>query len=220
MKNSLNLFIDSEDVIRCSSRIAEANQLAFNEKCPKLLRNYSKFTKLVALKCRQDVYHCGVQATLCNLQNNYWIVRGRQKVKSILMNCVVCKIIQGEPLALQETPALPSYHINCSHAFENTVLDFARPLYSKGDYSSSGEMYRCYVLQFTCCITRAVHLKLTTDVNSNSVILLALHRFISRRGMPRSFISNNFKTFKSVDVKRFCNTKEIVWKFMLERSLW
>ena len=27
------------------------------------------------------------------------------------------------------------------------------------------------------------------------------------------FIGNNFKTFKSVDVKRFCNTKEIVWKF-------
>ena len=220
MKNSLNLFIDSEDVIRCRSRIAEANQLAFNEKCPKLLRNDSKFTKLVALKYHHDVYHCGVQATLSNLQNNYWIVQGRQKVKSILTNCVVCKIIQEEPLALQETPALPSYRVNCIYAFENTVLNFARPLYCKGDYSSSGEMYRCYVLHFTCCVTRAVHLKLTTNVNSNSMILLALHRFISRRGIPRSFISNNFKTFKSVDVKRFCNTKEIVWKFILERSPW
>ena len=34
------------------------------------------------------------------------------------------------------------------------------------------------------------------------------------------FISDNFKTFKSVDIKRFCNTKEIVWKFVLERSPW
>ena len=34
------------------------------------------------------------------------------------------------------------------------------------------------------------------------------------------FISDNFKTFKSVDVKRFCNIKEIVWKFILERSPW
>ena len=85
--------------------------------------------------------------------------------------------------------------------------------------STKGEMYKCYVLLFTCCVTRAVHLELTTDVNSNSVIL-ALRRFISRRGIPRLFISDNFKTFKSVDVKRFCNTKEIVWKFILERSPW
>ena len=34
------------------------------------------------------------------------------------------------------------------------------------------------------------------------------------------FISDNFKTFKAVAVKRFCNTKEIVWKFILERCPW
>ena len=59
--------------------------------------------------------------------------------------------------------------------------------------STKGEMYKCYVLLFTCCVTRAVHLELTTDVNSNSVIL-ALRRFISRRGILHLFISDNFKT--------------------------
>ena len=79
LKNSLNLFIDSQDVIRCRSRVAEANQFKFNEKCVILLRNDSKLTSLVVLKCHYDVYHCGVQATLCNLRNNYWIVWGCQK---------------------------------------------------------------------------------------------------------------------------------------------
>ena len=51
LKNSLNLFINSQDVIRCRSRVAEANQLKFNEKCPILLRNDSIFTSLVVLKC-------------------------------------------------------------------------------------------------------------------------------------------------------------------------
>ena len=124
MKNSSNLFIDSEDVIRCRSRIVQENQLTFNEKCPILLRNDSKFTSLVVLKCHHDVYHCGVQATICNLRNNYWIVRGRQEVKPILRNCVFCKIILGKTLASPKTPALASYRINCNHAFESTGLDF------------------------------------------------------------------------------------------------
>ena len=144
---------------------------------------------------------------------------GTPKGKSVLKNGVFCKIIQEKPLAPPETPALPCYRVNCNRAFENTGLDFARPLYCKGDYSSSEEMFKCYVLLFTSCVTQAVHLELTTNVNSNSMIL-ALHRFISRRGIPRLFISDNFKTFKSVDVKRFCNIKEIVWKFILERSPW
>ena len=71
-----------------------------------------------------------------------------------------------------------------------------------------------YMLRHTGCT-----LELTSDVNSNSVIL-TLRRVISRRGILRLFISDNFKTFKSADVKRFCNTKEIVWKFILERSPW
>ena len=143
------------------------------------MRNYLKFTSLVVLKYHHDVYHCGLQATLCNLRNNYWIVQGRQKIKLILKNCVVCKIIQGKPLAPSETSALPSCRVNYNHAFENTGLDFAGPLHCKGNYSSSGIMYKCYVLLFTCCVTRAVHLELTTNVDSNSVIL-ALRRFISR----------------------------------------
>ena len=34
--------------------------------------------------------------------------------------------------------------------------------------------------------------------------LLCLKRFISRRGKPNLFISDNFKTFKSKEDKRFC----------------
>lgn len=34
------------------------------------------------------------------------------------------------------------------------------------------------------------------------------------------FISDDFKTFKLVDVKRYCNTKEIASDFILERCSW
>ena len=64
-------------------------------------------------------------------------------------------------------------------------------------------MYKCYILPLTCYVTRAVHLEVTVDVNSTSVIL-ALRRCIARRGRPRLLVSDNFKSFKSLDVKNFC----------------
>ena len=219
LKNSLNLFIDENNVIRCRSRLIEAKQLDYYSKNPILLRNDSRFTELIILKFHQDVYHNGVETTLCNLRNIYWIIRGRQRVKSVIRKCVICKLIQGKTVAPVETPALPSYRVTCNHAFENVGLDFAGPLYCKDDFSSVNKMFKCYILLFTCCVTRAVHLELTVDVNSQSVIL-ALRRFIGRRGIPRLFVSDNFKSFKSTDVKSFCTKKGIHWKFILERSPW
>ena len=80
-------------------------------------------------------------------------------------------------------------------------------------------MHKCYVWLFTCCITRAVCLEVTGDVNNASVILV-LRRFIARRGMPRLLVSDNFKSLKSLDVKNFCCKRGISWKFILEHSPW
>ena len=167
LKSALNLFIDSENVIRCRSRIAEANQLTFNEKYPILLKNDSKFNSLVSgfkmPSWRLSSWRLSLWSTgnLINLRKNYWIVRGLQKVKLILRNCVVCKIIQGKTLAPPETLTLLSYRLNCNHAFESTGLDFAGHLYYKGDYSSSGAVYKCcftlYMLRHTSCSFRVNH---------------------------------------------------------------
>ena len=50
---------------------------------------------------------------------------------------------------------------------------------------------KCYILLFKCWVKGAVHLEVTVDINSASVIL-ALRQFIARRGMPRLLGSDNF----------------------------
>ena len=47
-----------------------------------------------------------------------------------------------------------------------------------------------------------LHLEITPDVSANTFIL-ASRRFMARRGNPRLFISDNFKSFKSLEVKNF-----------------
>ena len=68
-------------------------------------------------------------------------------------------------------------------------------------------------------LSRAIHLELTNDLGDEPLIL-AVRRFIPRRGTPSCFISDNFKTFKSVEIKRFISNLGIKWKLILERSPW
>ena len=51
-------------------------------------------------------------------------------------------------------------------------------------------------------------------------MVLAIQRFIARRSKPALFVSDNFKPFKSADIKEFILKHRIKWKFILERSPW
>ena len=68
---------------------------------------------------------------------------------------------------------------------------------------------------FTCAATRNTHLELVPSESSD--LLLAIRRFIARKGLPRAFISDNFKTFKSKDIKHLILILNIKWKFILEK---
>ena len=80
-------------------------------------------------------------------------------------------------------------------------------------------MSKAYILLFTCCVTRAVHSEITSSQGQRSLIL-AIQRFISRRGRCNLVISDNFKTFKSEEVKNYLQNNFIRWDFILDRSPW
>ena len=104
-----------------------------------------------------------------------------------------------------------------TYPFEVTWLDYAGLLFAKD--VNQKDMNKCYILLFTCTATRAVHLELTPDQGS-STLLLALRRFNSRRGVNKMFISDNFKSFKTKEVLAYLREKLIEWKFILEKSQW
>ena len=64
--------------------------------------------------------------------------------------------------------------------------------------SGQSALQKVYVLLFTCCSVRAVHLELATDL-SVDVFIRCLRRFAARRGLPELIISDNAKTFKAAD---------------------
>ena len=73
------------------------------------------------------------------------------------------------------------------------------------------------MLLFTCATSRPVHLELTPDMKVPA-FERAFRGFCSRRGVPDLIVSDNFKTFKSQEIKRFMVCRCVVQKFILPAS--
>ena len=165
---------------------------------------------MIILHHHDKVYHCEVEATLNHIRSFYWIVKGRRTVRSIFQKCFLCNVIQKKAATPEDTPVLPPF----SYCFENVGLDYAGPLFYKDVVQN--KMQKCYILLFTRSVSRTIHLELISDLGVEP-LKLAVRRFVSRRGTPNCFISDNFKTFKSMEIKCFISNLGIKWKFILER---
>ena len=80
----------------------------------------------------------------------------------------------------------PKSKMTESPAFEHTGLDYFRPLYIK----QNKERKKAWVCIFTCITVIEMHLELVEDMKSEQ-FLLALRRFVARRGKPNEIISDN-----------------------------
>ena len=218
-KHSLNLYFDENDILRSQTRINQIKGVVLQESQPILLRSNSYFTELVVLKCHNEVKHSGLESTLNRIRCKYWLIRGRSTVKSIIRKCVSCRLIQAKCVQPPPTPLLPEHRVSCDFPFQHIGVDYAGPLYVRGNFSKSAGLFKAYILVLTCATTRRTHLELVTDFTTETLILV-IRRFISQRGKPYFFISDNFKTFISKGLKRFLLKVDVSWKYIFEKSPW
>ena len=147
----------------------------------------SLLTNLIILEAHRKVAHEGINATLTEIRSRYWICRGRQIVKRLLRNCVVCKREHKKPLIGPPPPKQPSFRLSQTYSFEITGLDYVGSLFLKPLFDNPyNKAYKVYILLFTCATTRNIHLELTPSMDINSLIR-AIIRFPSRRGDVRKF---------------------------------
>ncbi|GFW90490.1 integrase catalytic domain-containing protein [Trichonephila clavipes] len=222
---SLVPYLDENNLLRLTGRLLEAD-LCFGEKHPVILPRRCKFTELLVIREHERIGHCGVSATLTQLRKKYWIPKGRQLVKTMIRICLVCKKYSAKP-ADQLSGQLPRDRITQSPPFQVVGIDFTGAVLVKGNQGTR----KSYVSLFTCAVTRAVHLELVSDM-STKCFLLALRRFLARRGNCKVIYSDNARTFKAAEreLAYFANIlkdsefqskdKGIHWKFIVERAPW
>ena len=146
--------------------------------------------------------------------------KGRQVVKGVLSECVTCKKMKGKPYSSTPTAALPEFRVREAPPFSRVGVDFAGPFYVK---SKKGEMEKG-----SCCVTRAVHLKLVVDLSA-AAFRRCLRRFTARHGTPALIVFDNTKTFQASEkalnelfnhpeVRADLGNMRVEWKFNLERE--
>ena len=76
------------------------SKFVFDEKNPLLLRGNSYFKKLIILHSQENVFHSGLEPTLSNVRMEYWIMKGKQTVKTVLKNCFMSNSVKGKFIVL------------------------------------------------------------------------------------------------------------------------
>ncbi|GFV98047.1 integrase catalytic domain-containing protein [Trichonephila clavipes] len=213
-------FIDNDNILRVKSKITERNDES-SFLYPILLPDKCEFTKLLIRSIHKKNCHAGIQIMQSLIRERFWIIRARKTIKSILNECFVCARFKVKSLSSGPSP-LPPDRVNDCAIFEVVGIDLAGPLFLKTSE-------KVWITLFTCAVYRALHLELVNALSSDA-FLLALRRFIARRGRPRIIYCDNSTNFRGAfndlakldwhKISRETSTQKIVWKFIPPTAAW
>jgi len=199
-------------------RLSNSN-LDYNEKFPILLNNNHYLTELIIRDCHENVFHNGFKHTLAKLRENYWIVCGRSFIKKLLRKCVICNRFNTRSYRYPSISNLPKSRVTLGLPFQTVGIDYFGPLFYKVERHNKEDMFKCYVVLYTCTITRCILLDLVKNGNTPTFIN-SLRTFISRRGCPHLILSDNGTVFTATETQKFVADRGITWNFNLAKAPW
>ena len=188
---ALDLFFDSDGLIRSRGRICRSSYLAYEAKNPILISKHHPITRLIILDCHERCSHLGTGSTLAELRRSgYWVPQGRQAVNKVLSSCARCKRYNSRPVLPSAVASLPTSRADFEVPFQHTGVDFTGHLWVR----DGNQDRKVYLLLFTCLNVRAVHIEVVPDMSVLS-FFQALSRFTNLNGVPDVIYSDNAKTF-------------------------
>ncbi|CAH8641973.1 unnamed protein product [Schistosoma margrebowiei] len=159
-------------------------------KHPIILPSRHLVTEMIVRHYHKEQGHTGTSQVLAMIRKRYWIIKGTSTVKRVIGKCVTCRRFTMNT-GQQLMAPLPACRFQPGwYSFSVVGVDYFGPLVVKRGRSLE-KRYGCI---FTCLQTRAVHIELTHSLNTDSFIM-ALLRFIGRRGKPAEIYSDNESNF-------------------------
>ena len=103
----LNPFIDGQGLLRAGGRLGNATNLAYDAKYPLVLPAKSDLVDSLVRYEHERNGHSGVNHTFAQIQQRFWILKGREAVRHVLNRCVTCQkaLKAPTPQMMAELPA-------------------------------------------------------------------------------------------------------------------
>ena len=153
------------------------------------------------------------------IRQRFWINQARSYVRNILHKCRKCRKHHGKPYPYPDPPPLTELRLNDDRPFAVVGVDLCGPLYLKNVFGGDDELYKSWIVLFTCAASRGVVLDVVPGVDAKS-FRRSFVRFMSRRGCPDDVISDNGTNFVAKETQLFACGLNVCWRFNLPLAPW
>ena len=174
------------------------------------------------LQAHIDNLHEGVKYVRNVIQQEFCVLGLHNALKKIKGSCVDCRKFRSavkQPFMADLPPERLDFQ---AHPFTNTDIDYFGPF----EVKMLRRTMKRWCCLFTCLTTRAVHIEVVRSLDADSC-MAAFLRFISRRGKPKTIVSDNGSNFvgSARELREYIDSwnksqmgeslasKGIIWKF-------
>ena len=188
--HKLEPFLDDKGIIRVGGRLCNAPLDATTRNQILLPRDDSVTTMIIRQIHAVQTRHAGNEHVLSVLREKFWVPKARSRIKLILHQCIICRILYAQPKP-QRMGDLPRDRLAAyTRPFSRVGIDCFGPFYVKRGRSQE-KRYGCI---FTCLVTRAIHIEVLSSLEADAFIN-AVMRFSARRGRPTLVRCDNGTNF-------------------------
>lgn len=159
-----------------------------------ILPDKSHFSDLIIETAHRCTLHGTIHLTMAYVRNEFWIMNERNEVKSYVFKCIRCYRQKPHKLTQLMAP-LPSFKTTPARAFLHCGLDFAGPMNIKTATIRNALTVKGYICVLVCMVSKAAHLEPVSSLSTPQFIM-ALKRFISRRGICTNIYCDQGSNFK------------------------
>ncbi|XP_076857121.1 uncharacterized protein LOC143511024 [Brachyhypopomus gauderio] len=178
-------------LIRVGGRLRKAVDLPKDSIHPIVLAPDHPITQLLVKDYDNRLLHAGPERVFAEIRRAYWILRGCQAIRKHQRHCVECRKWRSKPTT-PKMADLPAARLRLNKPpFWSTRVDCFGPYIVK----IGRRQEKRWGIILKCLTSRCVHLDLMPSMDTDS-FLLALRRFIARRGKPYEILCDRGTNFR------------------------
>jgi Pao retrotransposon peptidase./Putative peptidase (DUF1758)./Integrase core domain./Protein of unknown function (DUF1759). len=224
--STLSPFLDEVGILRVGGRL-QNSELSFSAQHPMLIPRNSHLATLICSHYHLASMHAGPLTCQALIRERFWILSLRRILRTTIHRCAICHRSRAATLQ-PPMSSLPSFRVRPVRPFTTTGVDFAGPFNVRVPRLRKPLISKGYLCLFVCASTKAVHLEFASELSTSS-FLAAFDRFIARRGLPRTMLSDQGRNFVGAetqlseiydlllkDQQEFCDhlsRRQITWQF-------